>query len=128
MKRAPKVILIDLPLVQRPAMMLVLADVKPLLATRGRNRSAFCQAWTEAVVHPIAWHAPHFRRALTHAGDERHDAMLVQQHLEIFNFALIDGTLGQDDDVDAVHLLSRGHNHPTEKVEIKLVKRREFKQ
>src|SRR5215831_1148996 len=70
-KCAAEMILVDLSFIERPAVVFVLADVKPLLAGRGRQRSPFFKCWIQAHVHPVARELPRLRWALADTRNER---------------------------------------------------------
>jgi hypothetical protein len=75
-KGASQVVLVDLSLVEGPAVVFVLADVKPLFAGFAW-RSTFIQFRANADVHPVAGEPSRLRGALANAGDERrHSAAL----------------------------------------------------
>ena len=58
---ASEVVLVDLALVERPPVVLVLADVKPLLAGAITRPSAFPEARVHARVHPVLAEPPAMR-------------------------------------------------------------------
>src|SRR5262249_55086984 len=57
-KRAPQVVLEDLSLVERPAMVFVLADVNPPFAHGHRQRPTFFESRVHADMHPVAGQPP----------------------------------------------------------------------
>src|SRR5262249_21002405 len=92
-KHPAEVVLVDLSLIQRPAIELVLADVKPLFSGRLRVSSALLQPRADAAVYPIARKAPGLRRVSANADVYETHAVVVQQRLEISHLALVDGAL-----------------------------------
>src|SRR5499427_1058124 len=72
MQLAPEVILIDLPSIQRPSMMLVLADVEPAgTRTLQRPGAALLQLRRQAPVHPVAGKLTGRRPPSAYPGGER---------------------------------------------------------
>jgi hypothetical protein len=77
MKGAGEVVLKYLSFIQRPAVVFVLANVKPLFAGRARQRSPFFKSWIQADVHPVAWELSRLRRAL--ADPSLEDRLILQE-------------------------------------------------
>src|SRR5262245_37322842 len=68
------------------------------------------------------------RRTLTHAGDQRNNAVTIQERLEAFDLVFVDSAFGQDHHVNAVDFLTRGENHAAEDVQIESFRGYELEQ
>src|SRR5262249_3101745 len=118
MKDATEVVLEDLGLIERPTVVLVLAQVKPLLGASGAQRSAGIQTRVYADVDPVAGPPTGSVRATAHPGPQRGYAVAVEQRLEVADLALLERALGQHHDVDVADLLVRRAERPVDEVEV----------
>src|SRR5262249_31670702 len=108
MERAAQVVLVDLPFVERPAVVLVLTDADPVVAGR------------EGDVHPGGGGVAGLLRMLPDPDDETGYPVTAQQRLEIVELALVDRALREDDGADAVDFVQGCDERPIDEVEIEL--------
>src|ERR1700722_2094223 len=116
---SPEVILIDLPGVQRPSMMLGLADVEPA-GTEGLQRpgAALLQLRRQAPVHPVVWKLIEPRSPAAYPGGQRGYSVRLQERLQRRNLILRDRALRQAHHVDAVDLVAGGDEHPVHQIQV----------
>src|SRR5215469_16142254 len=116
---SPEVILIDLPSVQGPSMMLVLADVEPAGAgALQRPGAALLQLWRQAPVRPVVGKLIERRSPSAYPGGERGYTVRLQQCLQRRELILRDRALRQAHHVDAVDLAAGGDQHPVHQVQV----------
>ena len=65
---------------------------------------------------------------LSDPGYEANNSVAVQKGLEIVHIAFVDSALGQDNDVDAVDLVSGCHNSAAHKIQVELFRRYELEE
>ena len=117
-KGSAEVVLLDLVFVQRPAVVLVLADVKPRFMPLVRQQPTFLESGVEAHVQPVAGELTRLPGGLAHPGHQLDHPVAVQQRFEGVDLVLRDGALGQHDDIDTARLLAGGDQHTIQQVQI----------
>ncbi len=115
-QRGAEVVLQQLTLVERPAVVLVLAVVPPPTAE------------ADAEVHPVARQPAGGRRRVTDARHQHADAVAVEHRLEVVDRAVGNGALGKHDDVDDVDLVSGRGQHSVDEIEVELLGRGELEE
>src|SRR6516165_8637624 len=88
MQRAGEVVLADLGVVERPAVVFALPDMHPLSADRHTD------------VHPVAWEPSRLRGALADPADQGGHLVPGQEGFQALDFAVLHRALWQDDYVD----------------------------
>ena len=106
MQRAAQVVLADLGVIQRPPVVLALADMHPLAAGG------------HADVHPVARELPRLCRALPDPGDQPGHSVTGQERLQVIDLAVLDRAFWQDDDIDGVGLVPGRGEHPVHQVQV----------
>src|SRR5262249_8128538 len=127
-KHPAEVVLVDLSLVQRPAIELVLANVKPVFAGGLRVSPALLEPRADAAVYPVLRQAALLRRGSANADVDKTHTVVVQKRLELRDIALVDGALRQHDHVDAVDLIASREDYSVEEIQIELLRRSELEQ
>src|SRR5215471_16100814 len=129
MQLAPEVILIDLPSIQGPPMMLVLADVEPA-GTEALQRpgAALLQLRRQAPVHPVVGKLTERRSHSAYPGGKRGDTVRLQQCLQRRKLILRDRALRQAHHVDAVDLVAGGDQHPVHQIQVESLGGVEFEE
>jgi hypothetical protein len=122
-----EVVLEDLTLIERPAVMLVLADPKPA-PRRLAGRRAFLEPRVHTAVKPVPGRCSRKVGAPANTREQCDNPVPVEQSLELVDLALVDGQLGEGDDIDAADLLAGGDEHPVQEVEVETLRRRELEE
>jgi hypothetical protein len=105
-QRSTQVVLIDLFLIQRPSVVLALADTHPVFAGGDGD------------VNPVAWKLPRSCRTLADPGDQGNHPVLVQERLESVDLAVVHGALREDDGVDVADLVAGRDEHSIHEVQV----------
>ena len=116
MQRAAQVVLADLSVVKRPAVVLGLADMHPLPADR------------HADMHPVARELPGLLRGLADPGDQSGHAVPAQDCLQVIDLVAVYRAFRQDDDIDGLGLVHDGDEHPVHEVQVEPFGRRELEE
>src|SRR5262249_3053501 len=105
-ERASQVVLLDLVVVEGPAMVLVLAVAPP------------APPEPDAEMQPVGAETTAGARWLTYSGDDEPDVVTAEDPLELVDVAWTDHALGEDDDLDRTHLVPRRLEDPVSQVQI----------
>ncbi len=106
MQHAGQVILADLGVVERPAMVLALPDVRPLSADRHSD------------VHPVAGEPARLRRVLAHPRDQGGHFVPRQQCFQSVDLTVLHRAFREDHHVDGTGLIPGRGERPVGEIEV----------